>query len=69
MGRSEPAEAAEAVAELIASLDVPYRLRDVGVDSSAYPAIAKATLGDVVSRESPVPVTEAAIVELLEQAW
>jgi alcohol dehydrogenase class IV len=69
MGRSEPGEAADAVAALIASLNVPYRLRDVGVDNSAYPAIAKATLGDVVSRESPVPVTEDAIVELLEQAW
>lgn len=69
MGRSSATEAADAVAELIASLGVPHRIRDVGVPRDSSPQIADATLGDVVARESPVTVTREAIIELLEAAW
>jgi alcohol dehydrogenase len=69
MGRSSADEAADAVADLIASLGVPHRIRDVGVARSNFPQIADATLGDVVARESPVTVTREAIIDLLEVAW
>jgi alcohol dehydrogenase class IV len=69
MGRPGADEAADAVEDLITSLDVPHRIRDVGVDRASFPAIANATLGDVVARESPVTVTHDSVVELLEAAW
>jgi alcohol dehydrogenase class IV len=69
MGRSSADEAADAVEDLITSLDVPHRIRDVGVDRASFSAIANATLGDVVARESPVTVTHESVIELLEAAW
>lgn len=69
MGRSAPEEAADAVEDLILSLDVPHRIRDVGVDRANFSAIADATLGDVVARESPLTVTHDSVIELLEAAW
>jgi alcohol dehydrogenase len=69
MGREKPEQAADAVEDLIASLHVPHRIRDVGVDRASFPAIANATLGDIVARESPVTVTHDSVMELLEAAW
>jgi alcohol dehydrogenase class IV len=69
MGRSSADEAADAVEDLITSLEVPHRIRDVGVDRASFSAIANATLGDVVARESPVTVTHESVIELLEAAW
>jgi alcohol dehydrogenase len=69
MGRTDAAEAADAVAALIESLDVPHRIRDVGVGKENFEAIAEATLGDVVARESPVTVTHPSVLDLLEAAW
>jgi alcohol dehydrogenase class IV len=69
MGREGAEEAADAVADLIASLGVPHRIRDVGVGREHFAAIADATLGDVVARESPVQVTRDSVTELLEAAW
>ncbi|HKC30037.1 MAG TPA: iron-containing alcohol dehydrogenase, partial [Jatrophihabitans sp.] len=69
MGRTAPEEAADAVEELIASLEVPHRIRDVGVDRASFPAIADATLGDIVARESPRTVTRESVIELLQAAW
>ncbi|MCU1580314.1 MAG: putative alcohol dehydrogenase [Rhodoglobus sp.] len=61
--------AAGAVESLLNDLGVPTRIRDVGVPKEAFESIARATLGDIVSRESPVPVTQDAIIGLLEEAW
>lgn len=69
MGRADSDEAADAVAALIGTLGVPHRLRDVGVGRDKFGPIAKATLGDIVARESPVTVTEEAIIDLLQAAW
>jgi alcohol dehydrogenase class IV len=69
MGRSDADEAGDAIADLIASLNVPHRIRDVGVGREHFGAIADATLGDIVARESPVEVTRESVVELLEAAW
>jgi alcohol dehydrogenase len=61
--------AAGAVESLLDDLGTPRRIRDVGVPRDAFPAIAHATLGDIVARESPVPVTEQSIIAILEEAW
>lgn len=65
----DPARAAVGVEKLLVDLNVRRRIRDVGVPRDAFPAIATATLGDIVVRESPVPVSQEAIVALLENAW
>jgi alcohol dehydrogenase class IV len=69
MGRSKADEAADAVEDLIVSLEVPHRLRDVGIDRTNFPDIARATLGDIVARESPMTVTEQSIIDILDAAW
>jgi alcohol dehydrogenase class IV len=70
LGKGNDAElAAVGIEELIKDLGVPHQLRNVGVPRDAFSAIAKATLGDIVVRESPMPVTEAAIVDILDMAW
>jgi alcohol dehydrogenase class IV len=69
MGRTAASEAANAVHDLIASLGVPFRLRDLGVPRSSFRQIARATLGDVVARESPGELTEESVIGVLEAAW
>lgn len=68
-GMSGAEAAAGAVEALLRDLGAPSRIRDFGVPKSAFESIARATLGDIVSRESPVPVTHDAVITLLEEAW
>lgn len=69
MGRTAADQAADAVQDLIASLDIPFRLRDLRVPRSSFRQIARATLGDVVARESPGVLTEESVIGVLEAAW
>ncbi len=63
-------EAADAVAELIADLGLPGRLRDVGVRQDQFEAIATGSVGNVFVSQNPRPITEPAqIGEILEMAW
>lgn len=60
----------ESVDRLIASLDCPTRLRDIGVDRDDLDAIAAAAMGDWFLRGNPRPVRDKGdLLELLEAAW
>jgi maleylacetate reductase len=62
--------AADALVGLIASLDLPTSLSEVGVSREDFSAIAEHTLHDRGVRSNPRPVTGASdIVEILELAW
>ena len=69
LGRAAADEAADAVHDLIASLGLPFRLRELRVPRSSFRQIARATLDDVVSRESPGELTEESVIGVLEAAW
>jgi len=62
--------AADLVAELVASLGLPARLRDVGIKREDLRAIAEHTLHDPPIRANPRPIkTPEDILEILELAW
>ena len=69
-----PADAAsagrEAVLQLVKDLDLPHRLRDVGVTRADFAALAKDALEDLVVATNPRPVaSREEIVALLEAAF
>jgi len=69
LGRPQ-ADAADAVAELIAALGMPTRLRDAGVERSQLERIAAGALENMWVRSNPRRINSAAdIVALLESAW
>jgi maleylacetate reductase len=62
--------AAPALAELVAELGLPMRLRDVGVTRQDFVPVAGKALGDMLVKNNPRPVRSAAdIEEILELAW
>ena len=66
--RGEPASVA--VADLIAKLGMPTRLRDVGVERSHFEAIANGAMLNAFVRANPRPIDSAEIIiELLEKAF
>lgn len=62
MGRAD-GDAAAALTELVAGLDLPGRLRDVGVQRDAFGAIAAKALKDPLTRNNPRPVLSAEDIE------
>jgi alcohol dehydrogenase len=68
-GSAAAAAAAAAVSRLVQQLNLPSRLRDVGVARDQFDEIAEASMGDLVVGFSPVAVSKAQIVELLEAAY
>ena len=67
----EAARAAiDAIRTLVSDLGCPTRLRDVGVQTSAFPLLAEAVMEEVPWLENPRPVSGVAdIIALLERAW
>jgi alcohol dehydrogenase class IV len=61
--------AADAMDRLLDSLEVPRRVSNFGIPREKMAVVARAALGDIVVRESPRPVTEQVILELLEGVW
>ena len=62
--------ASELVADLVARLELPRRLRDVGIKRESFRAIAEHTLHDPPVRANPRPIKRPEdIVEILELAW
>jgi alcohol dehydrogenase class IV len=56
--------------DLIKDLDLPYRLRDVGVTPDDFDAIAADALEDLIVASNPRPVTgRDEVVELLHTAY
>lgn len=63
-------DAADVVAELIAGLGLPGRLRDVGVTKDQFQEIADASMHDRWIPTNPRPIDEPAqVIEILEMAW
>jgi alcohol dehydrogenase class IV len=63
-------DAPTAVAKLVAALEQPIRLRDVGVRHEHYDAIAAGAMQNVFVRSNPRPITDPAQVrEILDMAW
>jgi alcohol dehydrogenase class IV len=59
-----------AVQMIFGMLDLPPRLRDVGVPAEALPAIATTAMGDWFLRGNPRPVRDAReLQDVLETAW
>ncbi len=62
--------AAESVRRFIASLGLPTTLREVGVERSAFPDIARDAMADLIVAANPRPVPDAAeVVAILESAY
>lgn len=60
----------EAILKLVKELEQPHRLRDVGVEPSDFPAIAKDALEDLIVATNPRPVSSPdEVVELLQSAY
>ena len=69
MGRSD-GNAAKAVSELVAALQQPGRLRDVGITKDHFSAIATGAMQNMMVRSNPRPIlVESDIFEILEIAW
>jgi maleylacetate reductase len=58
-----------AVAALVATLPVPYRLRDARVPEAVLDSVAMEAAGNSSVQNNPKPVTEADLRELLRAAW
>ncbi len=62
--------ASDAVAELVEDLDLPSRLRDVGIKQDQLQAIAEEAAKHPVVLSNPRPITGAAeVLEMLRAAW
>ncbi len=62
--------ASESMRELIASLGMPPRLRDVGVEPHHFDAIANGSLANAWVRANARPITSAdQLIEILERAY
>jgi len=61
--------AADRMERLLDELNVPRRVSDFDVPREKMDGVARATLGDIVVRESPRPVDEKVVYELLETVW
>jgi len=69
LGRDD-GDAAAGVAELIDSLGLPRRLRDVGVAPSRFEDVARGAMANIWVRANPRPITSPSeITALLEAAW
>lgn len=60
----------EAIEVFFATLEIPSRLRDVGVPQDALPELATLVMGDWFLRSNPRPVRAVSEVQqILEKAW
>jgi hypothetical protein len=55
--------------DLLATLEIPARLRDVGVAHDALPEIVDHALNDRFITKVPCPVNRDELTALLEAAW
>ncbi len=62
--------AGELVRRFIASLGLPTALREVGVERSEFPALARDAMADLIVASNPRPVTgEDEVIAILESAY
>jgi maleylacetate reductase len=60
---------AAGVADLVARLGLPQRLRDLGVAQSDLGAVAAAAMPSPAVRANPKPISQAQVLEVLRSAW
>lgn len=68
-GDDDDLPAAARLERILDELRVPRRVSEFGVGRDKMQGVAQAALGDMVVRESPRTVDEAAIYSLLEAVW
>lgn len=68
-GDGEDLPAADRLERILDELGVPRRVSEFGVGRDKMDGVARATLGDIVVRESPRPVDETVVYGLLETVW
>lgn len=66
---ADTAALVDRIGHLIAELDLPSRLRDVGVEQASFPKIAELVLADGALATNPRPVTAEDVVGVLEAAY
>jgi len=66
---AEAESASEAVASLISELDMPTRLRDVGVKKSHFGAIADGAMLNAFVRANVKEIKREDVITLLERAY
>jgi maleylacetate reductase len=62
-------DASTAIRDLITSLGLPSRLRDVGVSADAFKNIATRAVAHPMVLSNPRPVSADDVVEILSKAW
>ena len=66
----EGMEAADAIEQLVRNLNLPTRIRDVGVKREDFQVIADKVMHDFGIKNNPRPVTHTRqLLEILESAW
>jgi alcohol dehydrogenase class IV len=69
MGRTD-GDAAQAVEDLISSLGLPTRLRDVNVSKNDFAQVAEGAMGNIWVNTNPRPITSVDdVMEILERAY
>jgi alcohol dehydrogenase class IV len=66
---ADPRAAIDAVGGLLARLEAPLRLRDVGIDREVFPAVVEHALNDFASTTVPRRAEREELAALLESAW
>jgi alcohol dehydrogenase class IV len=63
-------QSAAKVRQIVQALELPSRLRDIGVDQDDLPKIAEKTMGDMSAATNPREIRDAEqVLELLQEAW
>jgi maleylacetate reductase len=62
-------DASAAIRNLITSLGLPTRLRDVGVSADAFKSVAARAVGHPMVLTNPCPVSVDDVIEILSKAW
>lgn len=69
-GVSDEAGAGPLIREFISSLGLPTSLREVGVDRSDFPELARDAMADLIVASNPRPVTgESEVISILQRAY
>jgi len=67
-GAPDPLQLAKTMAELVAELGIPTRLRDLGLKASQLENIGQAAMQDNANKTNPVTMTAERYQDLIEQA-
>jgi alcohol dehydrogenase class IV len=62
-------DASTAIRNLVSSLGLPFRLRDVGVSTDAFKSIAARSVQHSMVLSNPRPVTTDDAIDILNKAW